>query len=265
MFTSVLDASVPVRFSAQYKYTKQMPKTQITICVFLLILHKKEKRFMEFTLSYLSLDTYLVVLIRLVAAVVLGGMIGIERGNSKHDAGLRTHIIVCLGAASVMLTSQLIAESYGAITDITRLGAQVISGIGFLGVGSIIVTRNRVRGLTTAAGLWTTGCIGLVIGGGFIEVAVTIVVLMMFTIYALRPLSLKIRSNDTTFEVSASVSERKVTDYIEEFIKSDYEIISVKTSGEKAIITIHTSARCDKNDFIRSIISIAGVTGVSEI
>lgn len=219
---------------------------------------------MGFSLSYLSVNTYLVVLVRLVAAVVLGALIGVERGNSKHDAGLRTHIIVCLGAASVMITSQLIAQTHGAITDITRLGAQVISGIGFLGVGSIIVTRNRVRGLTTAAGLWTTGCLGLVIGAGFIEVAVTIVALMMFTIYVLRPLSLKLRASALTFEVAASIAERNVTEYVEEFAKKGLEIIAVKTSGSKAIITIHTDTDCDRNDFIREIISIPGVSGISE-
>lgn len=219
---------------------------------------------MEFSLSYLTVTTYLVVLIRLIAAVVLGALIGIERGNSKHDAGLRTHIIVCLGATSVMITSQLIAQSYGDITDITRLGAQVISGIGFLGVGSIIVTRNRVRGLTTAAGLWTTGCLGLVIGAGFIEVAITIVALMMFTIYVLRLLSLKLRASVLTFEVTASIAERNTTEYVEEFVRMRLDIIAVKMSGEKAIITIHSDAPRNRNDFIREIISIPGVIGISE-
>ena len=220
---------------------------------------------MELTLSCLNPEQYFIVLIRLIAAVVLGGLIGIERGNSKHDAGLRTHIIVCLGASSVMITSQLIAAKFGAITDITRLGAQVISGIGFLGVGSIIVTRNRIRGLTTAAGLWTTGCLGLVIGSGFIEVAVSMVLLMMFTIYVLRPLSLKIRTNDITFEITASTSARSITELTEDFIRSGYEILSVKTSGDKAVILIHSDTKHDKNEFIHSTIAIDGVTGVSEI
>jgi len=219
---------------------------------------------MEVLLSYIDIDTYFVVLVRLVASVVFGGLIGIERASSKHDAGLRTHIIVCLGATSVMIVSQLIAKQHGAITDITRLGAQVISGIGFLGVGSIIVNRSRVRGLTTAAGLWTTGCLGLVIGAGFLEVAATIVALMMFTIYVLRPLSLKIRASAMTFEVAAMVSERTITEYVEEFARRNFEIIAVKTSNDKAIITIHSDLRGERNEFIHEIISIPGVTGVAE-
>ncbi len=219
---------------------------------------------MEILLSYFDLNTYLVVLVRLVASVILGGLIGIERASSKHDAGLRTHIIVCLGAASVMIVSQLITQQSGAITDITRLGAQVISGIGFLGAGSILVNRSRVRGLTTAAGLWTTGCLGLVIGAGFLEVALTIVALMMFTIYILRPFSLKIRASAMTFEVNVNIEKRSLTEYVEEFAKRNFEVMSVKTPGDKAVITIHTDDRGERNEFIREIISIPGVTGVSE-
>lgn len=219
---------------------------------------------MEILFTYFDLATYLVVLVRLVASVILGGLIGIERASSKHDAGLRTHIIVCLGAASVMVTSQLITQQNGSITDITRLGAQVISGIGFLGAGSILVNRSRVRGLTTAAGLWTTGCLGLVIGAGFLEVAVTIVALMMFTIYILRPFSLKIRASAMTFEVNVDINKRTLTDYVEEFAKRNFEVMSVKTPGDKAVVTIHTDDRGERNEFIREIISIPGVTGVSE-
>ena len=219
---------------------------------------------MEILLSYFDLNTYLVVLVRLVASVILGGLIGIERASSKHDAGLRTHIIVCLGAASVMIVSQLITQQSGSITDITRLGAQVISGIGFLGAGSILVNRSRVRGLTTAAGLWTTGCLGLVVGAGFLEVALTIVALMMFTIYILRPFSLKIRASAMTFEVNVNIEKRSLTEYVEEFAKRNFEVMSVKTPGDKAVITIHTDDRGERNEFIRMIISIPGVTGVSE-
>ena len=217
------------------------------------------------TLSILPLDTYITVLIRLVAATVLGALIGMERGSSKHDAGLRTHIIVCLGAASTMITSQLIAQTYGQITDVTRLGAQVISGIGFLGVGSIIITRNRIRGLTTAAGLWTTGCLGLVAGAGFIEVSLTIVALVMFTIYVLRPLSLKVRPTDLAFEVTASLTNRKVTEFVEEFTKRNYEILSVKSKEKGVLITLRSDAKIAKNDFIYSILEIDGVTGINEI
>jgi len=115
-------------------------------------------------LSYINpLSTF----IRLLLAVVMGGVIGIERGYKGRPAGMRTYMLVCLASALVMITSQYIVDyHYG--TDASRMGAQVISGIGFLGAGTIIITRDRqVRGLTTAAGLWAAACLGLAVGAGF--------------------------------------------------------------------------------------------------
>ena len=121
------------------------------------------------------------VLLRLVLAMLLGGMIGLERGFKGRPAGFRTYLIVCLGAALTMLLSQYkyvmmqpewaeLAASIGVRTDVSRFGAQVINGIGFLGAGTMIVTgRQQVKGLTTAAGLWASACMGLAVGAGFYE------------------------------------------------------------------------------------------------
>lgn len=117
--------------------------------------------------------TPLSVFVRFALAVLLGGVIGMERGKKRHPAGLRTHLVVCIGSASVMMVSQYIFNTMSSMADPGRLGAQVISGIGFLGVGTIVVTgRNQVKGLTTAAGLWASACMGLAIGIGFYECAV---------------------------------------------------------------------------------------------
>ncbi len=218
---------------------------------------------MEVSNTLLSLDVYLAVLLRLVVALVLGGLIGIERGGSKHDAGLRTHIILCLGAASVMILSELLTLRFGQVTDITRLGAQVISGIGFLGVGSIIVTGNKVRGLTTAAGLWTTACVGLVIGAGFLEVATTIVLLMMFTMYVLRPLTVKIQSYSTTFTLTAA-SERNISEILNDLSQLGYEILSVKTKSDISNICVRTDDRTGKNELLSALMNVEGITSVSE-
>jgi putative Mg2+ transporter-C (MgtC) family protein len=108
------------------------------------------------------------IVVRLMMAAILGGVIGLERETSKHPAGLRTHMLICIGSALVMLTGQYVYKSVAPDVDPTRLGAQVISGIGFLGVGTIIIVgRQRVRGLTTAAGLWASACMGLAVGIGF--------------------------------------------------------------------------------------------------
>ncbi len=113
------------------------------------------------------------VTFRLFLAVIFGGIIGLERGATKHPAGFRTHILVCVGAALAMLTNQYIFESMTAIADPSRMGAQVITGVGFLGVGTIMVTGGqKIKGLTTAAGLWASACIGLSLGIGFYSGAI---------------------------------------------------------------------------------------------
>ena len=107
---------------------------------------------------------------RLVLSVILGGLIGMERGRRGRAAGLRTHILVCLGAAMASLLGVFITKELEISSDAGRIAAQVISGIGFLGAGTIVIKgRFRVSGLTTAAGLWATASIGLALGYAFFE------------------------------------------------------------------------------------------------
>lgn len=127
------------------------------------------------------------IILRLSLAVLFGGIVGLERGANKHQAGLRTHILVCVGAALAMMTNAYIFENVSYSSDPGRLGAQVISGIGFLGVGLILVTsRNKVKGLTTAAGLWASACIGLALGIGFYSGAI-VAGIFVFVALALFP------------------------------------------------------------------------------
>ena len=116
--------------------------------------------------------TVTAIVARILVAVLLGGIIGMERGMKNRPAGLRTYMLVCVGACVVMMINQYTYQVYG-VGDPVRLGAQVVSGIGFLGAGTIIVTsHNQIKGLTTAAGLWASACIGLAIGIGLYEIAV---------------------------------------------------------------------------------------------
>lgn len=122
-------------------------------------------------------------IIRILLAAILGAIIGMERGRKHRPAGLRTHMLVCLASALVMVTNEQLIHAYGA-GDPTRMGAQVISGIGFLGAGTILTDRqNRIRGLTTAAGLWASACVGLAIGSGFYigGIVTCILILVIFT------------------------------------------------------------------------------------
>ncbi len=138
------------------------------------------------------------IALRLLIAALLGGMVGIERENKRKTAGLRTHVLVSLGSALVMITSKYLFDQYSGITNIdpARLGAQVISGIGFLGAGTIIKQGVSVKGLTTAASLWTVACIGLATGSGFYIAAVMAAGIVYLTLVLLRKFE-KVLANKT--------------------------------------------------------------------
>ena len=116
--------------------------------------------------------TYTAVGLRLLAALIMGGILGLERGMKNRPAGLRTYMLVCVGSCLIMMTNQYIFQATGT-GDPTRMSAQVISGIGFLGAGTIVVTQHsQIKGLTTAAGLWACAAAGLALGIGFYEAAI---------------------------------------------------------------------------------------------
>ncbi len=125
------------------------------------------------------------ILIRVVVSAVLGGLIGLDRGMKHRGAGTKTITVVCLGATLVMLTEQYIQINFPGLANMNRLAAQVISGVGFIGVGTIIISKHRVRGLTTAATLWASACVGLAVGIGFIEGGILITAMMLLSLHVL--------------------------------------------------------------------------------
>lgn len=143
---------------------------------------------------------------RLVFATILGGLVGIERESVRRAAGFRTHILVCCGSALVMLLSLYMFETYRMYTNLdpARLGAQVISGIGFLGAGTIIKDGNSIKGLTTAASLWAVACIGLALGAGFISGAsiTTVIVLISLKIFSKVERLIPDRRNTMTLQLN---------------------------------------------------------------
>ena len=154
------------------------------------------------TLMYLRELNIISIILRFTLAIVFGGIIGMERGKKRHAAGLRTHILVCIGAASVMMVSQYIPVFMDAPSDPARLGAQVISGIGFLGVGTIVVTGHKqVKGLTTAAGLWASACMGLAIGIGFYEGATLMCIALYLVLEGLNLMDEKYLKNGNNFQI----------------------------------------------------------------
>ena len=122
----------------------------------------------------------LAITARLVLAVLCGGLIGLEREVRRRSAGFRTHILICMGSAITILTNLYLYQVMHFYTDISRMGAQVIAGVSFVGAGTIIVTRSRhIKGLTTAAGLWTASIIGLACGAGYAECAIFATLMVM--------------------------------------------------------------------------------------
>ncbi len=155
------------------------------------------------------------IFLRMLLAVICGGAIGLEREFKRRPAGFRTHILICLGAAMTTLTSQYLFFVMNYPTDISRLGAQVIAGIGFIGAGTIIVTRRqRVKGLTTAAGLWASAIVGLALGGGFYEGALLTTVLILIAELFFSKLEFHILNSSPEINLYLEYSRHEALDQI---------------------------------------------------
>ena len=195
-------------------------------------------------LIYIKSSDFIEAIVRLVVAAIMGGLIGSERGRHGRAAGLRTHILVCIGAAMTSLTSVYLSETLGYTSDIARLSAQVISGIGFLGAGTILIRNNSViTGLTTAAGMWATAAIGVSIGYGFYVGAAVATLICIFSVTVLSRLE---RSRKYTqsiyFEFSGLDDIEKFLDVLrsKENRLVTYDIIPAKSgiSGNAGVITV---------------------------
>lgn len=170
---------------------------------------------MAAVLDYLQQFSVVTILIRLVLAVLAGGVIGNERGKHGSAAGLRTHILVCIGSAMSSLTGYYVFHTLHITGDVLRLAAQVVSGIGFLGAGMIIVRNgNIVTGLTTAAGMWATSSIGIALGYGFYSGALVATFLCFFTAAFLSRIE-RSRKKALHLYVEAEANE-KIGDIIEQ-------------------------------------------------
>lgn len=135
---------------------------------------------------------------RILLAAFMGSIIGMDRSRHGRAAGTRTHILVCLGAAITTLLGFYTATNLGFANDPLRMGAQVVSGIGFLGVGTIMIRNNsHVTGLTTAAGLWATACIGLAVGAGFYSVAIISFLTVLLTVTVVTRIERRLGIKDT--------------------------------------------------------------------
>ena len=191
--------------------------------------------------------TFWDVLLRLGVASLCGGLIGIERGRKRRAAGFRTYMLICMGAALTMILGTYLAimltggywnlnpEVDFTKTDVSRFGAQVINGIGFIGAGTIIVTgRQQVKGMTTAAGLWASACMGLAIGAGFFPAALIGCIAIILTVVVFSKLERFILSRSRNVNLYVEFEHTDdLSDIIEKIKAQDVRIFDVEITKAK--------------------------------
>ncbi len=206
---------------------------------------------------------------RIIASAVLGGVLGYERERAEKPAGLRTHMIVCVASALMMLLSIHISGIYaGQWFDPARIAAQVISGMGFLGAGTIIRQGSIVRGLTTAASLWFVAGVGLAIGAGFYFASIVAVAIVLVLFFVNMDKVLGIR-RASTIEIRHIGGGEVTSRVIREVLGYDFDLGEITTERQmdgRTLIEVRLTRPADKENIsqlMSGLKAIAEVTGVS--
>ena len=211
--------------------------------------------------------------VRLALAAACGGFLGLERGKKNRAAGFRTHILVCTGAALAMLTNLYMVEMYEGV-DPSRMGAQVISGIGFLGAGTIMVTGlQKVKGLTTAAGLWVVACIGLAFGTGFYVGGLTATILCILAQTLLHTFENRINSRNKLISVFVEFEDMSCIGSFLAFLRKndmaleELDIGKARTGNSHvgAMIMLKSAKRGEHSRILEILSQAEGVCYIEEI
>lgn len=215
------------------------------------------------------------VAVRMLLAVLFGGLIGIEREYKRRPAGFRTHILICLGAAMTTLTSQYLSLELHYDTDMARLGAQVVVGVGFIGAGTIFVSRRqRIKGLTTAAGLWTSAIIGLALGVGFYEGALLTTVLVLLAETLFSRLEYRILKNTPEVNLYMEFADRTCLEAVLQVCRDhqlkvlNLEITRFADKGHGnviAIISLRLTKKIGINRLMKMVSEVEGVASLEVI
>lgn len=215
------------------------------------------------------------VAVRMCLAVICGGIIGMEREYKRRPAGFRTHILICLGAAMTTMTSQFLYLYMNYFTDMARLGAQVVAGMGFIGAGTIIVTRRqRVKGLTTAAGLWTAAIVGLCLGGGFYEGGIFATILILLAELIFSKLEYRMLENAPEINLYMEYMDRACLENVLKLYRElDLKVLNLEitratgseTHNACAIFTLRLNKRCKVERLLAKVNATEGVVTVEEL
>ena len=225
-------------------------------------------------MAYIEEFNIISVIVRLMLSTFAGAIIGLERRLHGKSAGVKTFSLVCLGSSLVMVTNEFLMDSYPS-GDVARLGAQVISGVGFLGVGTIIITgRNYVKGLTTAASLWTTACLGIAFGSGYIAAGL---IALLFVFLIMTVLSGIGRRADAYtpyihlyLEIGREAGIEVLYDYVQE---NDFRISSIDKQQKLAIndkdlsllVEIDLHKRVNHAEIVEALSKLEAVHYIEEI
>ncbi len=215
------------------------------------------------------------IVLRLSVAILVGGVIGYNRGMKNRTAGFKTHILVAVGAAMAMLTNQYVYQYIDQTVDMSRFGAQVVNGIGFLGCGTILVTsKHKVRGLTTAASLWTVAILGLAAGAGFFEGAILggFFILCILTIFS--KFDKYATSRSKYLDLYVELENPKILSRFILHLKDDnFKIVYVDANHEEYVhasglacfLTIEAPHRGQHSEIINTLLEFEGVNYIEEI
>lgn len=225
-------------------------------------------------ISYLQEFNGASIVLRLVLAALLGGIIGIEREAKGRSAGFRTFTLVCIGSALGTIVNLYLFDITGN-TDVARIPASILSGIGFLGVGTIIVTkRSHVKGLTTAAGLWVTASLGIALGAGMIWISTIAFVLILLTISLLQYLSHYIACHSKTMNLYIEMAKESDINALINYVRSNgHRILTMEKKREKITkecdlvinLTLKLTKKAKHEDIVNDLGKIAGVFYLEEI
>lgn len=213
------------------------------------------------------------ILIRIAISLALGIVIGIDRGAKRRGGGARTTITVCLGATMVMLLEQYLEEIYPERFDISRIAAQVVNGVGFLGAGSILVSGHQIKGLTSAASIWTCACIGLAAGIGFIDGAFLLTVVWLAGVHLVPAIEEKVYRYSRYMTLYIEVEDGKAITNVSRQLKEDscfvdsFYVDKPKAKGQhfQIVATFRLPRKIGRDEYLHTLQRLKGVEYVDEI
>lgn len=217
--------------------------------------------------------TWQYIFVRMFLSLVIGIVIGIDRGAKRRGGGARTTITVCLGATLVMLMEQYLEELYPERLDISRIAAQVISGVGFLGAGSILVSGHQIKGLTSAASIWTCACIGLAVGIGFIDGAVLLTAMWLVGVHLVPYIEERIYKYSRYMTLYVEVEDGKAITNVSRQLKESncfvdsFYVDKPKAKGQhfQIVVTFRIPRKIARDEYLRTLQKLKGVVSVDEI